>query len=257
MGAANRALEMTMDVNPGNLPIQVECAGIRHDKDLSIEPPPGAFRDLVDEVCLRTYQPSPTIAMWAILSFVSGVAGRAYMLDNREGINNFMACSSPTGTGKTQNWNALMDVVNICAPELRDRVTNETINTGASLAKLAQNRPSMLLRVTNSPSWLKEVTSGRKFQQSKLQDAIRKIYYAAEFTGSWDTRNLTTERNNKSMASIPQFNMSIALDTTPQNIPLAAFNEKKFQFWIIVHGPKSTSDIPMHEPKATTTFQKT
>lgn len=120
--AAKDAATATRKATTGSegdcLPVPLKAVGLLVDGDLYMTPPPGVFSDLINEVCLRTRNPSEIMAIWSILGFVSGSVGRAYVTEEGAEVNNFFILSAGSNTGKIQHWSALMPIVRTVAPKL-------------------------------------------------------------------------------------------------------------------------------------------
>ena len=256
MLTAKIARQNVMGEEPGELPVTMKCANLRFDKDLDADMPDCMMRDFVKEVCDRTRTPSVAMATWAILSFMSGVAGRLYLLEDGAGVNNFIILVAKTNIGKTQHWNALETVIHNCAPDLMENVVGGDVSSAQIIAKEAQQKPCMLLLVPDGGPWLNGIIKSNNAINQQLRSAILNIYESAGMNARWNTPKSIRAKEDNSK-TVEQFNMSIALDTTPQNInsiELSEFEDGFMSRWILVHGPSSVTDL--QAPKFDFNFSK-
>jgi hypothetical protein len=239
----------TPTVATDDLPVPLYTAGLVKLEHLDVTPPQGVFRDIVAEVCQRTRNPSEVMAMWAILGFVSGAVGRAYVTEEGAGVNNFFILSAGTNTGKTQHWSAIEAIVRVCAPRLLSHILGGSAASPQILAEEAQNMPSMVLRLPDSGGWLAGIVDAKTQIQVNIREALLSIYESANAGASWHIpKSIRTKKENSK--SVDEFNMSIALDTTPQyltNFDLSDFTDGLMSRFIMVYGPETISNL--QQPK--------
>lgn len=250
VAAVQRATEARVGVTRGGgLPVQLPTAGLRTADQLDLTPPHGPFADLIGEICRRTRNPSPVMATWAALSFFSGVSGRSFVTEEGAGLNNFFILSAGSNTGKTQHWNALTSIVRQTAPKLLGNVFGGDASSPQIIAKEGQRIPSMLLRLPDAGAWLKGVVDAKTTIQQQIRSALLNIYEAAGAGCEWHTPKSIRAKEDKN-ETIDEFNMSIALDTTPQFITdfsLSDFTDGLMSRFILVAGPTAIS--PLQRPQ--------
>ena len=215
------------------------------------------FNDLIGEVCSRTRNPSQIMAVWAILGFVSGTVGRAYITEEGVGVNNFFILSAGSNTGKTQHWGALTSIVRIAAPKLLTRIFGGDTSSPQIVAKEGQKTPSMVLRLPDAGPWLKGIIDAKTQIQLQMRTSLLNIYESAGAGCEWHIPKSIRAKDDGN-ETIDEFNMSIVLDTTPQYIAdfnLSDFTDGLMSRFIMVYGPerisplqrpKNTKDIPDH-----------
>lgn len=242
-------VKVTASGDPTAIPVPLYTANLTKLTDLTVTPPPGVFSDMVNEVCLRTRNPSEVMAMWSILGLVSGAVGRAYVTEEGAGVNNFFILSAGTNTGKTQHWSAIEAIVRSCAPKLLAHVFGGSAASPQILAEEAQNMPSMVLRLPDSGGWLAGVVDAKTQMQVNIREALLSIYESANAGASWHIpKSIRSKKDNSK--SVDEFNMSIALDTTPQyltNFDISDFTDGLMSRFIMVYGPETIAKL--QQPK--------
>lgn len=232
-----------------NLPVPLKAAGLHTTGDLTTTPPPGVFNDLINEVCARTRNPSDIMAIWSVLGFVSGAVGRVYVTEEGAGVNNFFILSAGSNTGKTQHWTALASIVRQTAPGLLSSVFGGDTSSPQIIAKEGQKKASMVLRLPDAGPWLKGVVDAKTQIQLQMRSALLNIYEAAGAGSEWHIPKSIRAKDDKN-ESIDEFNMSIALDTTPQYVTdfdLSDFTDGLMSRFIMVYGPETIA--PLQQPK--------
>lgn len=248
-GAKRARRSMRPNADGDNLPVPLATAGLLKRADLDLTPPTGVFGAMIDEVCVRTRNPSDIMAIWAILGFVSGTVGRAFVTDEGAGVNNFLILSAGSNTGKTQHWSALSTMARISAPNLMDHVLGGDTSSAQIIAKEGQAMGSMALRVPDGGMWLASIMEGRTQISQQLRSALLNIYEAAGEGSEWHIPKSLRAKNDGNH-SVSEFNMSIVLDTTPQYVTsfdLSDFTDGLMSRFIMVYGPEVISDL--QEPK--------
>ena len=189
------------------------------------------------------------MAVWAILGFVSGTVGRAFVTDEGIGVNNFLILSAGSNTGKTQHWSALSAMVRVSAPNLMDHVLGGDTSSARIIAKEGQAMGSMALRVPDGGMWLASIMEGRTQLNQQLRSALLNIYEAAGEGDEWHIPKSLRAKGDGNH-SISEFNMSIVLDTTPQYVTsfdLSDFTDGLMSRFIMIYGPEVISEL--QEPK--------
>lgn len=250
LDAAKRARRtLTGNTDESVLPVPLAVAGLNRVDDLDITPPPGVFCDMISEVCARTRNPSDIMAIWAVLGFISGAVGRAFVTEEGAGINNFFILSAGTNTGKTQHWSAMESIVRATAPKLLGHVFGGSAASPQILAEEAQNMPSMVLRLPDSGGWLAGIVDAKTQMQVNIREALLSIYESANVGSSWHIpKSIRAKKENSK--SVDEFNMSLVLDTTPQYVTdfdLSDFTDGLMSRFIMVYGPETIA--PLQRPK--------
>jgi len=243
-GAAQARQAIGM-VGSGELPVPLRKAGLLTDSDLIGACPVGNFTSILDEIKVRTRNPSHIMATWALLGFVSGSVGRAYVTEDGSGINNFYILAAKSNTGKTQHWSSLMRMIKQTAPNLTASIFGGEASSPQIIAKEAQNKPSMVLRLPDAGTWLQGVISEHNPVQKQLSSALLNIYESAGDGEAWHIPKSIRAKEDKN-DTIDEFNMSIVMDTTPQYLTefdLSHFTSGLLSRFLIVHGDERIADL--------------
>lgn len=241
--SARRSYSRQIDVDA--LPVPLAVAGLTEKSHLDPTPPGGVFAEMVVEVMAHTRNPSDIMAIWAVLGFVSGAVGRAYVTEEGAGVNNFFILSAGTNTGKTQHWSALEDMVRIAAPNLLAHIFGGDAASAQIIAKEGQKNPSMVFRLPDAGPWLNGLVDAKTQHQMFMRSALLNIYEAAGTGRQWLIPKSIRAREDGN-ETIDEFNMSIVLDTTPQYISdfdLSDFTDGLISRFIVLFGPEEISSL--------------
>lgn len=170
--------------------------------------PPGLLTRLADYVYFQSYLPNQSIANFAAIAWLSGVAGRAYNTYTDAGLNQYMLMLARTGIGKDEiakGNSRLFAAIQRTVPAAVDFKGPGELVSSAGLIKWLERKPCVLSMVGEFGLLMQQMAANNANANLKgLQRTLLQLYSKSGIGDTFDAIAYSDKEKNTAVLDWPR-----------------------------------------------------
>lgn len=145
--------------------------------------PPGALGEISRWIERDSYKPTKEGAIAAAIAYASGIAGKAWKIGGRTGLNNYVVLLGKSAVGKSTSINsvgAFHRAVTSVAPQADKMFGKVAPGSDIGFLRVLEEIDSLTIRYNEFGKMMAIASSGKPSPQKSVMDELLRLYDASE-----------------------------------------------------------------------------